>query len=127
MHQCLLLFLSAGKKLRLSQLVISKLATDLPSYYILYHECDVSESCIDWLKKQADEIGLQFNIVRFESPDLFALWLTWPGTNPSLKSVMLNSHIDVVPVDPVSVLFNLKFVTVVMTGLMFCFTEQVDT
>lgn len=57
--------------------------------------------CIEWLKKQADEIGLEFNIVRFESPNLFALWLTWKGTNPSLKSVMLNSHIDVVPVDPV--------------------------
>ena len=28
--------------------------------------------------------------------------LTWKGTNPNCRSVMLNSHMDVVPVFPVS-------------------------
>lgn len=58
------------------------------------------EPAIAWLKGQADEIGLDFNCVRMEAPALFAAILTWPGKDPSLKSVMLNSHIDVVPVDP---------------------------
>ena len=40
--------------------------------------------------------------MEFEKPALFAVWLTWTGSDPSLKSVMLNSHIDVVPVDEVS-------------------------
>ena len=44
--------------------------------------------------------------------NLFFLWqmvkdkpiilMTWEGTDPSLPTVLLNSHIDVVPVYPVS-------------------------
>ncbi|CAL8088930.1 unnamed protein product [Orchesella dallaii] len=58
------------------------------------------ETAIEWLKKQAVDLNLEFNIVRFEPPNEFAVWLTWRGTNQSLKSILLNSHIDVVPVDP---------------------------
>lgn len=58
--------------------------------------------CIEWFKRQAQEIGLEFNIVEFPKPDEFAVWLTWKGTDPSLKTIMLNSHIDVVPVEPVN-------------------------
>jgi len=56
--------------------------------------------CIGWLKAQAAEIGLEFNYIEFPKPDEFAIWLTWTGTDPSLKSIILNSHIDVVPVEP---------------------------
>jgi len=58
------------------------------------------ESAITWLKKQAVDIGLEFHIVEFPKPDEFAVWLTWKGSDPSLKSILLNSHIDVVPVEP---------------------------
>jgi len=58
------------------------------------------ETAIAWLENQAKEIGLEFNIVRFNSTDSFTVWLTWGGTDPGLKSILLNSHIDVVPVDP---------------------------
>jgi len=59
------------------------------------------ETAIEWLKKQAVDLGLEFNIVRFPPPNEFAVYLTWRGTQgASLKSILLNSHIDVVPVDP---------------------------
>lgn len=57
------------------------------------------DGCIAWVKKQAEELDLEFNIVRFPAPAEFTVWLTWRGKNPSLKSVMLNSHMDVVPVN----------------------------
>lgn len=60
-----------------------------------------SESCIEWLKKQSNDIGLEFNILEFPPPCEFVVWLTWPGKTPALSSILLNSHIDVVPVDEV--------------------------
>lgn len=69
-----------------------------------------AEGCIDWIKKQADDIGLEFNMVEFPKPLEFAVWLTWPGKTPALSSVLLNSHIDVVPVDEVK--YNLLNSTV---------------
>jgi aminoacylase len=44
---------------------------------------------------------LDVHLKRFdENPKSFALWLTWNGTNPNLKSILVNSHMDVVAVDP---------------------------
>jgi aminoacylase len=60
-----------------------------------------TESSIEWIRKQAEEIGLEYNIKEFEPPALFVIWLTWKGKDPSLDSIFLNSHIDVVPVDEV--------------------------
>ncbi|XP_021957852.1 aminoacylase-1 isoform X1 [Folsomia candida] len=57
------------------------------------------ENAIVWLKKQAIDLGLEFHIVEFPKPNEFAVWLTWQGKDVTLKSVLLNSHIDVVPVD----------------------------
>lgn len=60
---------------------------------------------IEWIRQQADEIGLDFNLLGLGQdgvPHAFALWLTWNGTNPALKSILLNTHMDVVPVEPVS-------------------------
>jgi aminoacylase len=58
-------------------------------------------SAITWLQKQAKDLELEFHIVEFPKPNEFAVWITWQGQDPSLKSILLNSHIDVVPVDPV--------------------------
>lgn len=41
------------------------------------------------------------NLVEVPKPGLFALILTWNGTDSQLPSVLLNSHMDVVAVDPV--------------------------
>ncbi|KAI9005269.1 hypothetical protein BC832DRAFT_597539 [Gaertneriomyces semiglobifer] len=50
-----------------------------------------------FLESYAKEIGLKFNAIDIV-PGKCACVLTWEGSNKSLKSIMLNSHIDVVPV-----------------------------
>jgi hypothetical protein len=60
------------------------------------------ETAIEWFQTQAENyFDLEFNLVRFQPPDLFAIWLTWKGVNPRLKSILLNSHMDVVKADKV--------------------------
>ena len=41
-------------------------------------------------------------LLKDESGRVVVVIITWEGTDPSLPSIMLNSHIDVVPVFPVS-------------------------
>lgn len=43
-----------------------------------------------------------------DSGKVTAAIITWEGSDPSLPSVMLNSHIDVVPVFPVSLLSSIS-------------------
>lgn len=54
--------------------------------------------CVSFLKKLADELGLQFRVEYPGSDDKPNVILTWIGTRPELKSILLNSHMDVVPV-----------------------------
>jgi len=62
------------------------------------HEYEIA---IEWLRKQATDLGLEFKVVRFPPPGEFAVYLTWRGSQgKALKSILLNSHIDVVPVEP---------------------------
>lgn len=56
------------------------------------------EPCVDWLRDQAAAIGLP---VRLEHPAHAhkpVVILTWSGSEPQLPSILLNSHMDVVPV-----------------------------
>lgn len=57
------------------------------------------ESAVKFLAGMAEEIGLAFQCIEV-APEKPVVVLTWEGTQPGLKSIMLNSHIDVVPVDP---------------------------
>lgn len=57
-----------------------------------------SEPCVEFLRRQADELGLQFKIEVPVTPKKPICIMTWPGSQPELKSVILNSHMDVVPV-----------------------------
>lgn len=57
---------------------------------------------VKFLQGLGEEIGLVFECIEF-APDRPVVILTWPGTRQDLPSVMLNSHIDVVPVYPVSI------------------------
>jgi aminoacylase len=55
--------------------------------------------CVEFLQRQADEIGLMFR-VEYPTDETKPLCIiSYPGTNPNLKSIMLSSHMDVVPVD----------------------------
>ncbi|XP_030021926.2 aminoacylase-1 [Manduca sexta] len=55
------------------------------------------DECIEYLKNQAKSLDLPVQV--FECvPKKPILVMTWTGEQPSLPSVMLNSHMDVVPV-----------------------------
>lgn len=53
---------------------------------------------MEFLKKQADGLGLPFKVYYPGGPTKPILVMTWVGTQPDLPSVILNSHTDVVPV-----------------------------
>ncbi|KAJ7001928.1 aminoacylase-1-like isoform X2 [Populus alba x Populus x berolinensis] len=52
----------------------------------------------DFLISQAKSIGLEFQSIEFAQNKPLVL-LKWPGSDPSLPSILLNSHTDVVPVE----------------------------
>ncbi|GER54044.1 aminoacylase-1 [Striga asiatica] len=59
-----------------------------PSYY----------EAADFILSQAKSLSLDFQILEFEKGKPLVL-LKWTGKNPSLPSVLLNSHTDVVPAE----------------------------
>ena len=55
------------------------------------------DSCNEFLTRQAHRLGLDYHITEMvKGKPIFIM--TWPGTEPDLPSVLLNSHTDVVPV-----------------------------
>lgn len=60
---------------------------------------------MDFLKKQAKRIGLPF--AEFGSSQHPIVVITWEGKDSSLPSIMLNSHMDVVPVYRVGTLTDI--------------------
>ncbi|RWR90128.1 aminoacylase-1 [Cinnamomum micranthum f. kanehirae] len=56
-------------------------------------------SAISFLTTQALSIGLETLTLEF-TPSKPVLLLTWPGRDPSLPSLLLNSHLDSVPAEP---------------------------
>ncbi|KAL8159254.1 hypothetical protein V2J09_000791 [Rumex salicifolius] len=54
---------------------------------------------VAFLQSQAQSIGIQTQILEFV-PSKPVVLLTWPGSLPSLPSVMFNSHLDSVPAEP---------------------------
>ena len=57
------------------------------------------QQVIDFLVEQAKSLGLPYRSHECV-PGKPILIMTWEGTDPSLSSVILNSHTDVVPVFP---------------------------
>ena len=60
-----------------------------------------TDDCVAFLKKQAVSLGLPLKVYSIVSGKPVVV-LTWEGSEPHLPSVLLNSHMDVVPVFPVS-------------------------
>ncbi|KAG4068365.1 hypothetical protein HA402_007885 [Bradysia odoriphaga] len=57
------------------------------------------EPCIEFLKKQAYSLGLPYaTYTPSGDPKKPIFVITWKGIEPSLPSIVLNSHMDVVPV-----------------------------
>ncbi|XP_034242125.1 aminoacylase-1-like isoform X1 [Thrips palmi] len=59
------------------------------------------DDCVTFLKKQSDSLGLPYKIY-YAVPKKPIFVITWAGKDPSLPAVLLNSHMDVVPVFPES-------------------------
>ncbi|XP_013142888.1 PREDICTED: aminoacylase-1-like [Papilio polytes] len=55
------------------------------------------DECVNFLKRQANEIGLDFKVYEVV-PLKPIVVLTWNGKEPTLPAILLNSHMDVVPV-----------------------------
>ena len=55
------------------------------------------QGCVEFLKEQAERLGLQYYVTEMvKGKPIFIM--TWPGLEPDLPSILLNSHTDVVPV-----------------------------
>lgn len=50
------------------------------------------------MKKQGEELGLELSVIYPVNRDNAVIVMTWEGSQPELPSIMLNSHVDVVPV-----------------------------
>lgn len=50
------------------------------------------------MERQANELQLTFNIHHPADPKKPVVALTWIGSEPDLPAILLNSHMDVVPV-----------------------------
>lgn len=55
------------------------------------------DDCVAFLKKQAKSLDLPVKVYEHYKGKPIVI-LTWIGTDPSVSSIMLNSHMDVVPV-----------------------------
>ncbi|TKS71374.1 Aminoacylase-1A [Collichthys lucidus] len=55
------------------------------------------DAALRFLERMADELGLPIKKIEV-CPGRVVLIMTWEGMNPTLKSILLNSHTDVVPV-----------------------------
>ncbi|KAI2529926.1 aminoacylase 1 [Homo sapiens] len=54
-------------------------------------------AAVAFFEETARQLGLGCQKVEV-APGYVVTVLTWPGTNPTLSSILLNSHTDVVPV-----------------------------
>lgn len=54
--------------------------------------------CVSFLEKQAAELNLPFNVYYPGGLTKPVALISWIGSYPSLPSILLNSHMDVVPV-----------------------------
>ena len=52
-------------------------------------------SAVAFLKRQAEDVGLTYNV--YEPAGDPVVVMSWIGQDPAQPSVLLNSHMDVVP------------------------------
>jgi acetylornithine deacetylase/succinyl-diaminopimelate desuccinylase-like protein len=57
----------------------------------------VSDECVAFLRRQAAELDLPIQVHELATDKPIVI-ITWLGEEPALPSIMLNSHMDVVPV-----------------------------
>ncbi|KAK0086018.1 hypothetical protein PV325_004041 [Microctonus aethiopoides] len=57
----------------------------------------MKNDCVAFLRRQSQSLGLPLQVYEHHVGKPIVV-ITWIGTDPSLKSILLNSHMDVVPV-----------------------------
>ncbi|XP_002137025.2 aminoacylase-1-like [Drosophila pseudoobscura] len=57
-------------------------------------------ACVEFLRRQANSLNLPVDVVHPAIPTKPAVIIKWLGKQPELPSIILNSHMDVVPVFP---------------------------
>nr|CAD7589794.1 unnamed protein product [Timema genevievae] len=57
------------------------------------------DECVSFLRRQASSLGLPIQVYHVVEGKPIVV-ITWRGTEPTLPSILLNSHMDVVPVYP---------------------------
>ncbi|KAJ9586569.1 hypothetical protein L9F63_028388, partial [Diploptera punctata] len=57
------------------------------------------DECVSFFRRQASELDLPIKVIEL-TPGKPIVIITWSGEDPEAPSVMLNSHMDVVPVYP---------------------------
>lgn len=73
-----------------------------------------SGDCVKFLTRQAKELDLP--VVVYELvPKKPVVVMTWEGTQPELPAILLNSHMDVVPVYEVQITIQYPSVTYFIT------------
>lgn len=100
----LLLSLSSTSKTAsaVSQDEDSLSASSIVSRFRQYLRIDTAQpnpnyrEAVDFLVSQADSLSLESQVLEFVQGKPLLL-LKWPGENPALPSILLNSHTDVVP------------------------------
>lgn len=60
-----------------------------------------ADDCVTFLKKQANSLKLPVEVIELH-PKKPIVIITWEGTEPEKPSILLNGHMDVVPVNAVS-------------------------
>lgn len=69
--------------------------------YAFFPSPPPTDECVRFLSELAGGLNLPVTVVHLD-PERPVVIITLLGTNPELPSVLLNSHMDVVPVFPVS-------------------------
>ncbi len=67
----------------------------------IFFQSSCADSAVVFLKSYAEELGLEFEVYYAVEKKPIVL-MTWRGSEPDLPTVLLMSHVDVVPVYPVS-------------------------
>lgn len=78
-----------------SSLCINIMLRHFSLSFLFHHP---TEPCVEFLKRLGEDLGLRVQIECPVTPSKPIVILSMLGTQPDLKSIVLNSHIDVVPV-----------------------------
>lgn len=78
-----------------------------------------TDGCLQFLEKQAKELGLPFKTY-YCVPRKPIVIITWVGQDSDASSVLLNSHMDVVPVFEVSLVCTTLFYAMISYAKVPC-------